>query len=64
MVMISVDEPTISAAELNVSNDMDMISIDKATISAAELNVSGDMDKISLNGPRSAPRRQDQCEKN
>jgi hypothetical protein len=47
MDMISIDKPTISAAELSVSDDMDMISIDEPAISAAELNVSDDMGMIS-----------------
>jgi len=47
--MISIDKPTITAAELSIGDDMDIISVDQPTISAAELSIGDDTDIISVN---------------
>jgi len=49
--MISIDKPTITAAELSIGDDMDIISVDEPTISAAELSIGDDMDIISVDQP-------------
>ena len=48
MDIISIDQLTVSAAELTISDNMDIISIDQLTVSAADLTISDDMDIISI----------------